>query len=279
MELIAADELTSSQLAGLFSQAYSDYVLGRVKLGPESFSAWCRNNLVSLTRSIIALDPEPVGFIMMSCRDDRPIETHVAAMGVVPRFRRRSYALQMLTVLAKNERAHGVQTIDPDTFDNNVAAFEVFRKAGFLVIHDLPGWERATPEANEFGVDGSLIECPMAQVNTLVRRFAEDNLPWQTHEFILLPQAENAFKLGHAYCVVSDPYSSRDNIKLQCLFVEPEWRRRGEVTKLVKAMMARFPGKKWGANPIFPGEYARGIAGRLGFQLSAMSQKQMQLKL
>lgn len=115
MKLIAANEVTSSRLAGLFSQAYSGYVFGPVKLGPGCFDARCCHNLVSLPRSIVAADPEPVTFIMLSRREDKPTETHVAAIGVVPGFRRNSNALRMLTVVAKNERTHGVQTIDLDT--------------------------------------------------------------------------------------------------------------------------------------------------------------------
>lgn len=205
-----------------------------MKVGPEFFQVWCRNDLVSLARSIVASDSVPVGFIFLSRRNEKPIETHIAARGVVPGFRRKGNAIRMLTAVAKSERAHGAETIDLDTFDENSGAFILFRKVGFLKIRDLPGWERSTPAIGELELDGSLIRCSVMQVNNLVRRFAEANLPWQADEFVLPPHAKKAFTLGHAYCVVSDPYSSRDTIKLPVPCVEPEWRHKGEAIKLIK---------------------------------------------
>lgn len=176
-----------------------------------------------------------------------------------------------------------MKTIQVCNFTKNTAASSFFRKLGFRVTSDLPGWERGIPAPDEFPSAGAsgLQECSVDTVDALVKEYGDRNsLPWQSWSFKNLPHSDRAFSLNDAFCVVSDPDSpTRDTIKMQCLIVKPAARGQGQATRLICAMLANFPGNKWRADPVHPEKYGNGIAARLGFEHSPIGQQQMKLEI
>lgn len=284
MESRPASTASSAQLAEVWNAAFSDYVGGSVNFNAETVSLWFSKNFISLPRShVFFLPSEPdklIAFCLIAIRDDKPGESRIPMMGVVPSARGGTGSRAVNEVI-RAEKAHGTKLIELECIQNNPLGLNLWKRKGFTILREIPGWERDAPPAGEFASNSELQDCSIGEVDLLVQKHGAKDLAWQAWGFG--PRATpktRAFKLGHAYCVVSDPRDKEeDTVTMHSLFVDPEWRLKGEATKLVKAMMGNFPGMKWEASPIFAKEYGDGIARRLGFREDKSKQYQMRLTL
>lgn len=188
--------------------------------------------------------------------------------------------MEVINVTARAEKAQGIKILELECIQQNTPALKLYQRAGFETMRELLGWERDVPQPQEFSPDDAIEECSIAEVDELVKKYGAKDLSWQAWGFSRLPHADRGFKLGHAYCVVSDPDDEKsDTIKLWSLIVEPQHRGNGEAKRLAKAMMGKYTGKKWGVNPIFAKEYGDKLAQELGFSETKLTEYQMRLDI
>jgi ribosomal protein S18 acetylase RimI-like enzyme len=120
-----------------------------------------------------------------------------------------------------------------------------------------------------------LEEIDSATVAAAVSRWGVLDLPWQIspHALTALGPPHRAFRLGPALALLSDP--AAETITFSALVVDPDQRRRGWATRLVRALRARFPGKKWRFSIVIPEEIPEEFFSKLNFRKERLTQIQM----
>ncbi|KAJ6440603.1 acetyltransferase, gnat family [Purpureocillium lavendulum] len=287
MESKAATVLSIEQLATLANDAFTGYIGNLVSFTGETLTKWLQNNFISLPLSHVFFSPdnpdEPIAFGLIALDDARPGKSRLGAMGVVPAFQGKGVGGRALTTIIDAERRRGVSLFELEVIQQNTRGVQLYKRAGFTVHRELLGWQRDAPGSDEFRDSSSeLKSCSFEDVDKLVKEHGATDLPWQAWGFVKNAHAKThrAFQLGNAYCVVSNPEDDeKDTVGLQSLIVAPSSRGKGEASQLIKALMTRYPTKKWMASPIFPKEYGDKIAAALGFSTTSLTQYQMYLKL
>ncbi|OAA63091.1 acetyltransferase, gnat family [Cordyceps fumosorosea ARSEF 2679] len=272
MAIRPGSDFTMEQLSECSNAAFADYFGHPIVWTPAELAAYLPAHGVSLSRSLVAADERgaPVGFALMAHRDDLPGHA------------------RLLAAVVDAARADGTETVWLEVITENAPAVKLYSRGGFEVVRPLAGWKRGAeqPEEEQQRAEVRLEECKPEEVLERLRRHgAEADLPWQLwHQFLLAtrPQSCRGFRLvgGSAYCAISDPEDeSRDAISLLGLAVEPEARGRGEATALLRAVLAKYPGKKWKAPATIPLAYGERIARRLGFEKESITMNLMKLRL
>lgn len=299
MEARSTSSISVDRLVRLFNTSFQGYVSWSKDFTAETLIAWCERSLVSLDRGYVFFqsssaatsDPEsvkdreePVAFGLIAEREDRPGCVRLAAMGVALGVQGQGVGSQAIALIIQRERERGTKLMDLECVWDNERALKLYKKAGFEVSRQLSGWERdpVSPHpGGQFGGEDGLEECTVQEVDALVKKHAGDDLPWQAGFVSKLTAAKRAFKLGHAYCAISDPGKDGDTIKVASLIVEPEFRGNGEGTRLARAVLGSFEGKgkKWFVHLIYPKEFGEGIAGKIGARETHTNQVQMRMKL
>jgi ribosomal protein S18 acetylase RimI-like enzyme len=307
MESRPASSIPLAQLVRLVNSAFEGYVGGVVNHDEESLAAWCRKHFMVLELSHVFFDTgatdggadnngnndgnggEPIAFGLIAVREDRPGQSRLAAFGVTGWAQGKGIGSRAMVMIAERERERGVEVLELECMQHNPRGVKMYQKLGFEVLRDLPGWVVPLSEENEVQKQGDdaaalLEEVTVEEVDALVKRWATADLPWQAWFVSTMAMAKRGFRLGHAWCVTSDPEGEAESkgektVELATLIVEPGWRRRGEGTRLIRAMMGRFRGRKWEVPAILPAEYVNELARRFGAERGEKAQYQMRLKL
>ena len=290
METKPADSVPVEQLAQVFNSAYSTYPGGAVvNFTGGTLTAWFQRNLISLPHSYAFFHPDveggqenPVGYAFIAERDDRQGHCRLATFGIAKEAQGKRLGSKAIRHIVEDQKKRGIRVMELECVKQDVKTLGMYQRLGFEEVQELPEWEReAVPlESQDFEEDESLEECDVAEVDRLVREFGDENLPWQAYTVSASSSAEKGFKLGHAYCVISDPADQEsDAITVVTVFVEREWRGKGEARRLVRAMLARFKGKKWETLGVFPRVYGDKLAKVAGAREVDMQQAQMRLEL
>ncbi|KAF7553400.1 hypothetical protein G7Z17_g3681 [Cylindrodendrum hubeiense] len=245
-----ATAVSPVQLATVFNAAFTNYIGNEVNFTENSVVTWCADNYVSLELSHIFFpspdSTEPVAFGLIAIRDDKPKESRLAGMGVVPTYRGKGTGYQVLEMIISAERKRGICVLELECIRQNEPALRLYKRVGFSVLRELVGWEKDMTSVTETRLVAGLTTCTIEELDKLVKMHGATDLSWQAWGFSRLPGTERVFKLGHAYCAISNPDNVEDDkIKMTSLFVEPEWRGKGEARRLAEAMIAKYPGKIW----------------------------------
>ncbi|KAJ3497177.1 hypothetical protein NLG97_g2106 [Lecanicillium saksenae] len=275
MDIKSGSEYTIAEVAKCSNEAFADYFGHPIVWTPEQLESYLPNHCISMQRSLVASpkgSDTPAGFCLMAYRDDLPGHARLAGMGVTPSWAGKGVGSQLIKAMVEAARAEGTHTIWLEVITLNTAAIKLYTKAGFEVVRQMGHWKKDVPTDEMSLEDGQLPleESTPQEVLELTRRYgAAAEMPWQMwHQFALATSPENsrAFKLGQAYCAISDPEDdSKDTVSLQSLVVVPEARGKGQATALLRAVMAKYPGKKWKSPAVVPREFGDAIAKKLGF--------------
>lgn len=300
MEVKPASVLSMDEAATLANTVFEGYNDTSPNYTGETLAAWFNKHFITLERGYMFYDSSvstsPVALALMAERADKPGHIRLAAMGAVTKGQ--GHGTRALKMTIEEERKRGTHVIELECFQHNAAGLALYKRAGFEILRELPGWE--TDVVTEFEDDEELEEVDVWEVQRVVKEFGGDDIPWQIDDFALQDFAKRGFKLGDAYCVIGDPeYPKHETkkpestpdetgqkkedeaptIKLASLFVLPEKRRQGQATRIAKAVMGRFKGHKWYAPYIFPREYGEEISRRVGARELEKMLLQMRLKL
>ncbi|MBN1487682.1 MAG: GNAT family N-acetyltransferase [Anaerolineae bacterium] len=132
--LLPASQLPHRWLATLINQAYADYFLP-VSLDREQFANMCREEDIDLDNSIAALNGGlPVGLALLSVRGN---QGWVSGVGVLPTWRRKGIARQMIQHLQTTASALGLSTLRLEVLKQNQRAILLYESLGFAWKQDL----------------------------------------------------------------------------------------------------------------------------------------------
>jgi len=162
-----------------------------------------------------------------------------------------------------------------EAFEQNTPAVELYKRSGFTVVRRLIGYDAPTIE----GIASPDVEgIDIYDLAKIVIQHGSPDLPWQVSGTAIarVGAPNRAYRLGHAYALISNP--AADTIVLRALITAPEFRRQGEATRLVWALAAMFPDKKWMIVQLCPEEYDPFLL-KFGFIPKALNQVQMHLDL
>jgi len=281
MEYKAASSFSSEILSDLFNDAFSNYIHGPVHVTPaimEKFQV--REGIDPDLSRIFVQNGTPIGFGYIAVRGSA---CRLAGMGVITSKAEKGVGTSAMVHLIQEARERGSTSMELEAFKQNSRAIRLYSRAGFVVLRHLVGWDGESP-ASTGGVDGPSLDAGLetisiAEVAAVLTQHGSPDLPWQlTGPTIVHREAPDvAYRLGDAYVVISDP--TAEVIKVHSFIVTRESRRRGQATKLVEAVFARHPEKKWTLLPIFPEDYGVELAVKSGFKKQDLVQVQMRLDL
>jgi ribosomal protein S18 acetylase RimI-like enzyme len=167
--------------------------------------------------------------------------------------------------------ACGDRSMVLEVIENNLTAVRLYEACGFKTERRLVGYEGAF---DPFDEEAKLEEIDIRLVSRLVGTFGLNNLPWQISAESLAQYGppNQAYRLGDASIVISNP--AADQVAIRSVIVMPEARSQGQARRLIQAVIARHPNKKWLISALCPEEVG-GLFEKIGFKRDTLSQFQM----
>jgi ribosomal protein S18 acetylase RimI-like enzyme len=224
------------------------------------------------TSRVVYRDDVPIGIALLA---HRGWTTRLAAMGIAAASRHAGTGQWLLERILAEGRQRGDRRFVLEVITDNRPAFRVYEKAGFAIQRRLLGYQgRDLAGASAQGVE----EVDVLDVARLVVQEGMPDLPWQVsgETVAQLGPPAVAFRLGDAFAVL-EPQETQ--VELLGLVVRPQARRRGEATRLLRALIALHAGKSWKIAARVPEEIPPSLFTRLGFVPEPLSQWQMVLNL
>jgi GNAT superfamily N-acetyltransferase len=255
------------ELATLFNTAFDQYIGGQVSFTEASLASFIAHENVDLSLSqIVTRDDQPIGFGLIARQG---WSSRLVAMGIVPRGE--GVGKWALSRLIEQAAQRGDHWLELEVIEQNTPAVRLYEGAGFQRLRRLVGCEASAPP----GEVAALERIDVAEIGRLVIISGAPDLPWQVAGASISRYASPnvGLHMDHAYAVISNPEAA--TIVLRTLFVPPDYRGQGRVRRLLRALFAQYPGKRWFVPAICPEEYGQLLIDHFGFQPQPISQFQM----
>lgn len=274
IDIRPAREFAADGIAGVMDRAFSDYIAGHEPLTPELFSHFLWKEGIHPDASRVGLiGGRPLGLAMVARRGAR---SRLAAMGVEPAGRRRGLGAALLDSVLAAERDRGQELVLLECFEANHPAIGLYKSRGFQVSQRLYGYAGAGP-APEPAPELEPID--PTEVAAAMTAHGGPGLSWQTSGPALVHYGppDLAFRLGPARAIVSVP--GDEQMILRALVVDGSARGHGQGTRMLSALAARFPQRRWKIVQVCPEAVGVGFFERLGFERESLNQVEMRCPL
>lgn len=266
----SAAEFPLVTLSTAFALAFEGYFVP-VADDPTALAARIRTEQIDLAASfVVEAEGEIAGLCLMARRGH---QCRVAGMGVAPAWRGRGVSGAIMQHLLDEARSRGERDVLLEVIEGNAPAVRLYEKSGFVKTRRLVGYTAESLPAHP----DPLTEITSSEFALAVGPDALD-APWQVHPATLmaLTAPTRAFRLGAAMAVVSIlPEAGH----LRALYVSESSRRNGEARKLLYALAATFPGRRWSVPPLWPEEQTSTFMQQSGFVSSELAQWEMRCLL
>ncbi len=221
---------------------------------------------------LLLVDDEPVGIALLA---HRGWTSRLAAMGIAPEFRGRGAGSWFMEQLIREACEREEQEMILEVIEQNEPAVHVYKKSGFEIVRRLIGF--ILKDASEEEIH-ELQEMDLREVGRLISQYGLSDLPWQLsgESIAQLNPPARAYGKGGAYIVISNPEAK--DIVIWSLFVEPTARGNELSVKMLKSIIAAYPGKTWHVPALLPEEFGK-IYERADFVREQLSQWQMKITL
>lgn len=266
-EISSALSVPLDRLAEGFAACFAGYLVP-ISGDVRAFEQRVRTEHVHLADSLVVVREGRVEALALVAR--RGDMSRVAAMAIVPEGRRGGVGRALLRRLLDEARGRGDRSVLLEVFESNAPAVALYERTGFQVRRRLVGWEGTPPE--HFA---PLEEVPLSTALAVVLRDGEPGLPWQLAPETLagLTAPVRAFRLGAAVAVVLE--TGPQDVLLRTLVVAGEKRRRGEGSRLLRALAARLPGRRWKVPAIVPEQLGAAFFAANGLRRQPLTQLEM----
>jgi ribosomal protein S18 acetylase RimI-like enzyme len=267
-ELLSLFDYGLQESVDLLNLGFSDYLV-HIEFTISMFLSMARVESIDLGSSrIICQDTAAVGVALIARRG---WTSRLAAMCIAPDARGRGVGRAAMEMLLGEASARGDHSIVLEVIENNLSAVRLYEACDFKTERRLVGYEGIF---DPFGKEAKLEEIDIRLVARLVGICGLDNLPWQISAESLAQYGppNRAYRLGDASIVISNP--AADQIAIRSVIVLPEARAQGQARRLIQAVIARYPNKKWLISALCPEEVG-GLFEKIGFKRGTLSQFQM----
>ncbi len=271
LELKPAIQFELKELAELLTRSFEKYFVP-VSFTPALFAAMLRLDGIDLNTSrVIMLDEKPSGCALLA---HRGWTTRLAAMGLVAEARGSGIGKWAMSQLIRESNERGDRAMTLEVIEQNVAGVKLYQGSRFETQRRLIGFHGENPVGQSAL---QLEEVDIRQIARVLSVCGPADLPWQASAATLAQMGRPScgFRLGSAYAAISNPNEPR--IAIRSLVVEEGEQRQGQATKLLRALFARYPQKRWAVSVIWPEEIAPGLFEKLGFEREKITQFQMRL--
>jgi ribosomal protein S18 acetylase RimI-like enzyme len=256
---------------------FTDYFVP-IQITPAGLMQMVRQDSVDLGLSRLVLrDGEPAAAALMARRG---WTSRLAGMAVVPAARGSGVGKACMERLLAEARERGDHSMTLEVIQNNTPALRLYEKCGFHILRGLAGF---AAQAGTAVPDGAAVEdsepleaVDLRSVAAALTAHGPADLPWQLSAETLAQAGPPAlaYRRGAAMIALSSP--AAPTVYVRALVTEPSARRRGLASGLLRAVMARFPGKAWRVPAIWPQELG-GLFEKVGWQKEELAQWQMMI--
>jgi ribosomal protein S18 acetylase RimI-like enzyme len=261
--------------AELLNRGFADYLVP-IQLDKASLLHGVRQDSIDLDSSqVILRHGQAVGAALIARRG---WTSRLAGMAIIPEARGQGAGRWCMARLMEQATARGERTMVLEVIEGNTIAVRLYLACGFRLVRRLVSYA-ASPAADGTRPGlGAPEEIDIRQMARLVTAFGLRDLPWQVsgESLAQIGPPSKAYRMGKAYVAISDPAGSQ--IVIRTLLVEPEARRQGQSTRLLRALMARYPEKTWRVPPLCPEEVGSAFESA-GFARESLAQLQMEADL
>lgn len=271
MKTISALEYGLIKTTKVLNQGFSDYIVP-VQMGQEQLCSMLKVDSVDLKESqIVIRDGEAVGAALIARRG---WNCRLAGMAIIPTARGQGVGRFLLKKVVADARARADRRMELEVIEQNAPAVSLYQNSGFNIVRRLRGYNLENPT----GTPQPIEEIDLRVMGRMVNTHGLQDLPWQVSGETLSQMGPpyRAYRLGGCSTAISDPEAPQ--IVLRSLLIMPKEMQSGKGDQFLKALFAKFPGKKWRVPAIFPEEFA-GLFERIGFAEDEISQFQMVLNL
>lgn len=270
VQLVPVLEKPLDTLCEVATDAFTDYIVGSIAFSPQLIAAVAAMDGVDLNLCrFIVQDDKPVGFAMFARRG---WTIRLMAFGVIREWQEKKIGRQALALLIQESKERGEKKMVLECFEQNERGIRLYESLGFKTLRRLVGFEGE----NLAGEQADLIEIDPAEVAAVMSKSDTEWLPWQCHPSNSLRTGPPsvAYRLGDAFAAITNPEA--EVVSIRSLGVLPSLQGKGEATRIVGAILAHHPGKKWRINEIVPEEFAP-IFEKNGLSRKPLNQVQMEL--
>ena len=269
--VLSCDQFTLEQLATLYNQARSDYLVP-MQMTEHSMASYITHYDVLLEASIVALDEPsgmPVGILMVGHRDER---AWITRLGVHPEFRQHRASRTMLGYALEQARSDRLRSVQLEFISGNEPAHRLFKGIGFTVKRPLIVLER------------SLLKVQSSQPFRVERDvdWIIGNLQTRTDEPTWIEETTSLLNIGSLSAIVLDEQRwlihHVGNILMHYVFV-PDLPEQDYET-LLQCLHHPYPNHAAKVENIVPAHpaWVSGAFSRLGYQV-AFERIEMELVL
>ena len=269
-------ECTAAQVADALTKSFEGYVMP-VNVSAEGYERRFRpENVDPFASYVYFREIRPAAVVLVARRG---WTSRIAAMAVAPETRGRGLGKHIMQNAIDEAVERDDRSVLLEVFEHNTPAVKLYEGLGFRPSRRLVGYHHdpggAAPEAKD-----TMYELDPLAFARVVAREGEPGLPWMLAAETLSGAVSpaRAFHLDHrAYALIGDPEANV--IPLGALVVPRAYRRNGWGTRLMQALIARYPDQAWSIPQIVPGELAPTFFRRCGWTLMDTNQFEMVLDL
>jgi ribosomal protein S18 acetylase RimI-like enzyme len=248
LQLIAMTDCDLSQAAVVLNKGFADYFV-KIELNAATLTHMAAQEGIQLGDSRVVKRGDE--FLAAGLVARRGWSSRLAGMAVVPEARGQGVGKFLTTRLIVESVQRGERRMELEVIEANTPAVSLYEKAGFRTLRRLLSY--SAPEQVE-GKKADLTEIDIREAANAVTKFGLPDLPWQVsgESVAHVGPPSRAFRLHAASAVVSDV--SAPGIAIRSIVVEPQGRGQGQAKRLLRALMAEFPGKGWAVPALCPEE-------------------------
>lgn len=269
-------ECTAAQVANALTRSFEGYVMP-VNVTAEGYERRFRPENVDPFASYIHFrETRPVAVILVARRG---WTSRIAAVAVAPEARKKGLGKLIMQDAIYEAAERDDRSVQLEVFEHNTPAVKLYEGLGFRPTRRLVGYHHDPVGAASEVTDTTHEIDPLDFARVAAREGAPD-LPWMLAADTLsgVVSPARAFHLDHrAYALIGDPEA---NVITMVAFVVPRsYRRNGWGTRLLQALLARYPDRAWSIPQIVPEELAPTFFERCGWKLMDTNQLDMILDL
>ncbi|MCK4300528.1 MAG: GNAT family N-acetyltransferase [Planctomycetes bacterium] len=162
MTILTASSVSLRELAIVFNQAFSDYMI-EVYFTESSLEEYVRRHGLDLETSLVAEGDGLMVGLLLSGTDGTTVWN--AGMGIHPRWRRKGLGSDLLDAWLESSREAGIRRALLEVIKQNLVATNMYRSRDFMEVRAYqgfegrPGWQRGPaihPDSIEYVKPGDL---------------------------------------------------------------------------------------------------------------------------
>lgn len=257
------------QAAELINRGFADYVV-QFKMTEATLWQAARLDSVDFNAScVVHVDGAPAGVVLMARRG---WTSRVAAMAVVPEFRRQRAGRALMEYVLAEAKQRGERAMVLEVLTSNTPAVRLYESLEFRRVRRLTSY--AGPAPSGLLPAPGLAEADLRAVAAALIREEAVNWPWQLsgETIAMLTPPHTAYELDGAWVALVN--AAGPSVTIRALAVDGPGRRTERAVRLLHAVMARHPATDWRVSAIWPEDLEPWITGA-GLTRDELSQWQM----